>query len=125
MRSLPAILGALFLTVALRSPGAELAAPGFRATPLGVHALINARVFARPDTVFSNATVLLRDGLIVAVGPAVTPPPDARIWDLRGHTIYAGFVDAYLNLGATNLPLHHGPNETGVRSADTLGTLTS
>ena len=64
-----------------------------------VHALINATVVASPGNVTANATVVLRDGLIEAVGRDVTVPPDARTWDLTGKTIYAGFIDAFSHFG--------------------------
>lgn len=111
MRLFPRFLISVALLAGSLGSSAELASPGFRPQPPGVHALVHARVFAKPDTVFSNATVVLRDGLIVAVGPEVQPPADARIWDFSGLTIYPGFMDAYLTLGGTNLPLQLGANE--------------
>ena len=64
-----------------------------------VHALINATLVASPGNVTANATVVLRDGLIEAVGTNVAVPPDARTWDLSGKTIYAGFIDAFSHFG--------------------------
>lgn len=111
MRLFPCLLGALFIAAGLQFRGAEFATPGFRPPPPGTHALVNARVYSKPDTVFSNATVILSDGFVVAVGPDVVPPPEARIWDLRGFTIYPGFLDAFLTFGATNPPLQVGSGE--------------
>lgn len=90
----------------LYSQAAEsLTPPGFRPTAPGTHALVGARVYTQPGTVFSNATVVIREGRILAVGPEVTPPPDARIWDYSGKTLYPGFIDPYLTLGNTNSPV--------------------
>src|SRR5262249_51162836 len=75
---------------------AELLPPGFRPLPLGMHALVGGKVVIKPGEVLENATVLIRDGLIQAVGKEVTPPADARVWDMKGTTIYAGFIDTYL-----------------------------
>ena len=100
------------LVAGVRTAAAELAPPGFRPLPLGTHALVGARVHPQPDTVFSNATVVIRDGLIVAVGPEVTPPADARVWDAAGLTIYAGFIDPYLTLG-TKAHVSNGPDDQG------------
>ena len=119
------ILGILAGLAGGLASAAELAAPGFRPAPPGHHALINARVHPKPDTVFSNATVILRDGWIVAVGPDLPIPPDARVWDFRGLTIYPGFIDAYLALGATNSPLHQGSNEARGSQGDASSSLTS
>lgn len=90
-----------FLTWVLQA-AEPLNPPGFRPNPPDSHALVGARVFTQPGTVFSNATVVIQDGRIVAVGPEVTPPPGARIWEVSGQTIYAGFIDPYLSLATTN-----------------------
>ncbi|HXG46115.1 MAG TPA: hypothetical protein VNO52_00695, partial [Methylomirabilota bacterium] len=87
-----------------RLAGAEsLLPPGFRPRPPGVHALAGATVVPRPGETLSNATIVVRNGYIEAVGPAVTPPADARVWDLRGVTIYAGFIEPYWP-AASNAP---------------------
>ncbi|MDB6019669.1 MAG: amidohydrolase [Pedosphaera sp.] len=68
--------------------------------PPGVHALVGATVVVKPGEVLDSATILIRDGYIEKVGKNLTPPPDARVWDMKGLTIYAGFIDPYLTLGA-------------------------
>ena len=85
--------------------GAELLPPGFHPVPLGVHALVGGKIVTKPGEMLDDATIVIRDGLIKAVGKDVTPPPDARVWDMKGTTIYAGFIDPYLVLGATNSPV--------------------
>src|SRR6267378_3769333 len=91
--------------------GAELLPPGFRPLPLGVHALVGGRVVIKPGEVLEDATVVIRDGFIQAVGKDVVAPEDARIWDMKGRTIYAGFIDPYLVLGATNPPVSTSDSE--------------
>ena len=59
----------------------------------------------KPGEVLDGATIVIRDGLIVAVGTNTVPPADARVWDLKGKTVYAGFVDPYLVLESTNPPI--------------------
>ena len=90
-------------------PGAlfasELLPPGFRPLPLGVHALVGGRVVIKPGEVMEEGTIIIRDGFIKAVGKEATPPADARIWDMKGMTIYAGFIDPYLILSGTNAPV--------------------
>ncbi|MEM8598510.1 MAG: amidohydrolase family protein [Bacteroidota bacterium] len=81
-----------------------LAAPAFaqRAvtedTPLRpvtrAFALTNARVVQAPGQVLENATVVVRDGLIEAVGAGVTVPFDAEVIPADSLTVYAGFIDA-------------------------------
>ena len=58
------------------------------------YAVRGARVVVEPGTVLGKATVVVRDGLITAVGPDVTVPPDAAVIDGAGLTVYPGFVDA-------------------------------
>jgi len=59
-----------------------------------VHALVDARVVTRPGVVLPRATVVIRDGIVEAVG-AVSVPGDARVWDMRGRTIYPGLIEPY------------------------------
>src|SRR6266581_3236027 len=93
------------LSFAASGFSAELLPPGFRPLPLGVHALAGGKIVAKPGEVIDGGTIVIRDGLIKAVGKDVTPPPDARVWDMKGTTIYAGFIDAYLVMGTTNGPV--------------------
>jgi imidazolonepropionase-like amidohydrolase len=79
--------------------------PGFRPRPLGVHALVGGRVVPKPGEVLDGATIVIRDGYIEAVGKDVPAPADARVWDVKGLTIYAGFIEPYLALGTTNSPI--------------------
>src|SRR5208282_4454741 len=83
----------------------DILPPGFRPLPLGVHALVGGRVVARPGEVLDEGTIVIRDGFITAVGKEVAPPADARVWDMKGTTVYAGFIDPYLVLGGTNPPV--------------------
>jgi imidazolonepropionase-like amidohydrolase len=64
-----------------------------------VFALRDARVVIEPGKVLERATVVIRDGLIEAVGPDVKAPADALVMDCKGLTVYAGFVDAMSNWG--------------------------
>ncbi len=76
-----------------------------------VHALVHARVVPAPGTVLDDATIVLRDGVVEAVGSHLAPPPDARVWDLRGRTVYAGFVEAWLD--RTPAPAPRGGSREG------------
>lgn len=75
-----------------------------RANSSGFHALVGARVVTAPGQTLENATIVIRDGLITAVGPNVQPPAGARVWDLKGQTIYPGFIDAHADLGVGDVP---------------------
>ena len=90
---------------------AEILPPGFRPRPVGVHALIGGKVVVRPGETVDGATVILRDGYIEAVGNDVAVPAEARVWDAKGLTIYAGFIESYLPLGQTNQPISTSSTE--------------
>ncbi len=62
-------------------------------------AIVGARIVIDPATTIEKGTIVLRDGLISAVGADVKPPPDAEVIDGTGLTVYAGFIDAHTNLG--------------------------
>lgn len=72
---------------------------GIRTNDPRLHALTNARIVTAPGKTIEKGTILVRDGLIVDVGPDLKVPADARTWDLAGKTIYPGFIDAYSRLG--------------------------
>ncbi len=80
-------------------------AVGLRDNAPHVHALVNARIVTAPGQKILRGTVVLRDGMIVAVGAAATVPSDARVWDLEGKTVYPGLIDAY---GQTSIALPKG-----------------
>jgi imidazolonepropionase-like amidohydrolase len=58
------------------------------------YAVRDAKVVVEPGTVLSKATVVVRDGLIAAVGADVAVPPDAAVIDGASLTVYPGFIDA-------------------------------
>jgi imidazolonepropionase-like amidohydrolase len=96
--ALALLAGQLVSLVTLQA--AEILPPGQRPRPLGAHALVGGRVIVKPGTVLERATILIRDGRIEAVQNAQAKlPADARVWDMKGKTIYAGFIDPYLSLG--------------------------
>ena len=77
---------------------------GMRDNGTGYHALVGARVVTAPGQVMDDATIVVRDGLIQAVGRGADAPAGARVWDLEGHTVYPGFIDAHADLGMDAVP---------------------
>lgn len=63
------------------------------------YAITKAKVMTVSGAVLENATVVLRDGLVVEVGGSVTIPKDTRIFDGTGLTITPGLIDAYSGSG--------------------------
>ncbi|MEC9372908.1 MAG: amidohydrolase family protein, partial [Planctomycetota bacterium] len=64
------------------------------------HALVHADVVPRPGELIENATVVIRNGVITSVESGGAPPEGARVWDLSGRIIYAGFVDPHVPVDA-------------------------
>jgi hypothetical protein len=63
------------------------------------YAITNARIVTVSGPTIEKGTVVLRNGLIDAVGPNLMPPADAVVIDGTGFTVYPGFIDALTNLG--------------------------
>lgn len=62
-------------------------------------AIRNARVVPVNGPVIARGTVVLRNGLIEAVGADVTPPADAWVIEGDGLTVYPGLIDALSTFG--------------------------
>ena len=63
------------------------------------YAITNARLVTLTGEVIENGTIVLRGGLIQALGADVTPPADAVLIDGDSLTVYPGFIDAYSQAG--------------------------
>src|SRR5262245_58758162 len=62
-------------------------------------AIVGARLVTDPNTTIERGTIVLRNGLIEAVGPDVAAPADAEIIEGRDLTVYAGFIDGHAQAG--------------------------
>lgn len=62
-------------------------------------ALVDARIVVDPHTTIEKGTVVIRDGLIVAVGERAEIPAGAEIVKASGMTVYAGFIDGHAHVG--------------------------
>lgn len=65
----------------------------------GTYAITNARIVPVSGPTINRGTVVIRDGLIVAVGANVQAPADARVIDGAGLSVYPGFIDGTSHLG--------------------------
>lgn len=92
------LAAALSLAVSSSAQVTTIPKQGIRENDPRVHALTNARILTAPGKTIEKGTIVIRDGLIVEVGPDAKVPAEARVWDLAGKTIYPGFIDAYSRL---------------------------
>src|SRR2546428_6994668 len=65
----------------------------------GLYAFTHATIVVNSETVLQNATLVVRDKRIEAVGVGVSVPKGAVVADLKGHYIYPAFIDAFSTYG--------------------------
>ena len=90
----------------------------------GTFAITNAQIATVSGATITRGTIVVRDGLIEAVGENVRVPADARVIDGAGLTVYPGFFDANTSLGlaAPTAPRPVGGQGGGVQAAQTAQT---
>ncbi len=74
-------------------------APTARTEEPLVFAITNARVIPVNGPAIEKGTVVLRNGIIEAVGTGVSIPRDARVIDATGLTVYPGLIDSLSDTG--------------------------
>lgn len=62
-------------------------------------AITNGRILTMAGPALERGTVLVRDGLIQAVGADLPPPEGAEVVDARGKTVMPGLIDAHCHVG--------------------------
>ena len=99
------------------------ALPAFADAP-GVYAITGGTVHPVSGPEIANGVVIIRDGLIEAVGANVVIPPDASVIDVKGSHVYPGLIDAQTSLGfpSPSAPRRRGGGGGGARTppAETL-----
>ncbi len=101
-------LASAFGAVALAQPYEPVNGP--RQVDPGWHALTGATVVTRPGSTVENATLVIRNGVIVSVQADAEPPAGARVWDVSGLMIYPGLIESY---AAVSVP---APDESSAGS---------
>lgn len=72
-----------------------------QSSPVKTFAITNANIVTVSGANIQRGTIIVRDGLIEAVGENVKVPADAQVIDGSGLTVYPGFFDANTSLGLT------------------------
>ena len=80
---------------------------------IDTYAITNARIVTVSGPIVERGTVVIRNGLIAASGANVNAPPDARVIDGTGLTVYPGLIDAYTDLAVPEPPAAPSPSPGG------------
>ncbi len=81
-------------------------------------AITGGTVYPVSGPKIEHATVLIRDGRIVAVGANVTVPADATKIDATGKWVTPGLIDGAGQMGLTEISAVPGDNEGALRGSD-------
>jgi imidazolonepropionase-like amidohydrolase len=65
----------------------------------GVYAITGGTLHPVSGPAIANGILIIRNGLVEAVGANVSIPPDAAIVDVQGAHVYPGLIDAQTSLG--------------------------
>ncbi|MBS1980297.1 MAG: amidohydrolase family protein [Bacteroidetes bacterium] len=88
------------------------------------YALTNVTIIPSPGKKIEKGTVVMKDGLITAVGTSVTIPADAIIIKADSMYVYAGFIDGLSRTGVTKPkeePATQRPKDPGNPPAEQAG----
>lgn len=100
--------------------------------PPGVYAIAGGTVHPVSGPEIPDGVVVIRNGLIEAVGKRALIPSDATTIDVKGAHVYPGLIDAHTSLGFAAAPARRaggGPEASGVErpaepTPDTLAVRT-
>ena len=67
----------------------------------GAYAFVHANIVKDANTTLKDATLVIREGRIVAVGANVAVPADAVRIDCKDKYLYPSFIDIYSDYGIT------------------------
>lgn len=76
-----------------------MAALAVHADAPGVYAITGGTVHPVSGADIPDGTVVIRNGLIEAVGASLAIPPDASVIDAKGQHVYPGLIDAQTSIG--------------------------
>jgi imidazolonepropionase-like amidohydrolase len=105
--ALPTIFATLFISILFVSHTSA------QRSGIDTYAITNARIVTVSGPTIERGTVVIRNGLIAAVGANVNTPSDARIIDGAGLTVYPGLIDSYTNLALPEAPPSPSPGGGG------------
>lgn len=74
------------------------------------YAFTNATIYVDYKTKIENATLLIKDGKVEAVGSKVDIPTNVVTYDLNGKFIYPSLIDLYSDYGMPSIKKDKNPN---------------
>ncbi len=94
----------VFMAVLTSGPAVLLAQPTFPENGVadprhGHYAFTNATIVKDAGTTLTNATMIIRDGKVEAIGTGLKVPAGVVEVDLKGKYIYPSFIDMYADYG--------------------------
>ncbi len=94
--------GRLFLSFALTLPVWVFAQDDQPLAPVSrTYAITNVNIIQAPGRKIDMGTILVKDGIIKAVGKTVAIPPEAIVIKADSMYVYAGFIDGLSRVGVT------------------------
>ena len=83
-------------------------------------AITNGTVYPVSSAPIPNGTVLIRDGVIVAVGARVTIPADARRIDATGKVVTPGLINSVTELGVVEISQVRDTNDDRAKGTNSI-----
>ena len=77
---------------------------GVRDSRNTIYAFIHAEITTAPGSNLKDATLMIQNGEIIAVGTKVSIPPNAVVTDLSGYHIYPSFIELVSDNGIPDKP---------------------
>src|SRR5688572_11616844 len=90
----------------------------------GHYAFTNATIVKDGNTTLNNATMIIRDGRIIAIGNNIKVPAAAVEVDCKGKYIYPSFIDIYADYGIPQRPATTGTGGFNPAQQSQLATAT-
>src|SRR5215211_6746353 len=72
--------------------------------------IVGGTIFTGTGELLTNGSVLIDEGRIAAIGRDVRRPCDARVIDVAGRFVMAGFIDAHSHLALVDVPERPEPH---------------
>ena len=94
-----AVVSAGLISGSLQAQVSSARSEGLRENSPRWDAVTGVRLVAAPGKVVENATIVMRDGVIVSIAANAPAPAGAKVWKLDGRTVYSGFIDMQSTLG--------------------------